>query len=75
MVVMHDHLADLIVPDVVRRMHREAPGVAARGAAVAESFFDETGAAAIDRFLYIVLDSTTFLASIAARCSPILSRS
>jgi DNA-binding transcriptional LysR family regulator len=27
LVVMHDHLADLIVPDVVRRMHRDAPGV------------------------------------------------
>jgi DNA-binding transcriptional LysR family regulator len=27
LVVMHDHLADLIVPDVVRRMHRHAPGV------------------------------------------------
>ncbi|HJZ76557.1 MAG TPA: LysR substrate-binding domain-containing protein [Vicinamibacterales bacterium] len=26
-VVMHDHLADLLVPDVVRRMHREAPRV------------------------------------------------
>jgi DNA-binding transcriptional LysR family regulator len=27
LVVMHDHLADLIVPEVVRRMHRDAPGV------------------------------------------------
>src|SRR5262245_18286294 len=27
LVVMHDHLADLIVPDVVSRMHRDAPGV------------------------------------------------
>src|SRR5262245_14963522 len=25
--VVHDHLADLIVPDIVRRMQRDAPGV------------------------------------------------
>ena len=27
LVVMHDHVADLIVPDAVKRMHRDAPGV------------------------------------------------
>jgi DNA-binding transcriptional LysR family regulator len=26
-VVIYDHLADLIVPDLIRRMHRDAPGV------------------------------------------------
>jgi DNA-binding transcriptional LysR family regulator len=55
-IVMQDHLADLFVPDLVRRMQREAPRVRLEPPALAEPVVDGGRTLAGDRSLDLVLD-------------------